>query len=102
MAMNTILNHDTTPSTTPPVVNKLNRYVDRIERARQAAREAARNHIEGILSEAREDGLDQDVIRLLARERRMAHALDKFLARRHVSCFPNMKSHSILDEMCRS
>ncbi|HAT50239.1 MAG: DUF2312 domain-containing protein [Nitrospirae bacterium] len=86
MALQSISNHGiTTPNTPPPTVRKMDRYVDRIERARQAAQEAARNHVDSILSEAQADGFDQDIIRLLARERRMASALDKFLARRHVS-----------------
>lgn len=86
MALQTVSNHGiTVPNTPPPATKKLDRYVDRIERARQAAQDAARNHIDRILTEAEADGFDQDIVRLLARERRMASALDKFLARRHLS-----------------
>lgn len=86
MALQTFSNHGTAaPNCPPPTIKKMDRYVDRIERARQAAQEAARNHIDRILSEAEADGFDLEVIRLLARERRMASALDQFLARRHLS-----------------
>ncbi|HIJ83861.1 MAG: hypothetical protein HW380_2821 [Magnetococcales bacterium] len=86
MSLQTISNHGVTvPNNPPPTIKKLDRYVDRIERARQSAQDAARNHIDRILTEAEADGFDQDIVRLLARERRMASALDKFLARRHLS-----------------
>ncbi|MBF0423417.1 MAG: DUF2312 domain-containing protein [Magnetococcales bacterium] len=84
MSLQTFNNHGTSMAPMP-TTKKLDRYVDRIERARQAAQEAARNHIDQILTEAQADGFDQDIVRLLARERRMANALDKFLARRHLS-----------------
>ncbi|MBF0111057.1 MAG: hypothetical protein HQL76_17975 [Magnetococcales bacterium] len=73
----------TLTNATPFIAHPLDRYVDRIERARQAAREAARRHIENILEEAGKDGLDQEMLRLMARERRMAHSLEKFLACRN-------------------